>query len=59
MDRREFIATAVGAAALPATLGVALELPAASAKHLPRYRGFNLQWERRPGTSAPAFEESD
>jgi endoglucanase len=35
-------------------------LPEAGAQHIPRYRGFNLQWERSPGeTNKPAFTESD
>ena len=38
--------------------------PASASKapelHIPRYRGFNLQWEREPGqTNRPAFAESD
>ena len=34
--------------------------PEATVERIPRYRGFNLQWERRPGdTSRPAFAESD
>ncbi len=45
---------------LSAEPAVSAELPAASPKHIPRYRGFNLQWERRPGdTTRPAFEEAD
>jgi endoglucanase len=35
------------------------DLPAASAARIPRYRGFNLQWEQRPGTSEEAFQEAD
>lgn len=32
----------------------------AGPQRIPRYRGFNIQWEQRPGdTSKPAFEESD
>ena len=30
------------------------------AQAIPRFRGFNLQWQRRPGnTTSPAFQESD
>jgi endoglucanase len=36
------------------------DLPPASAEHIPRYRGFNIQWQRRPGdNTGSAFEESD
>ena len=28
-------------------------------QRIPRYRGFNLQWERQPGANKPAFAESD
>lgn len=34
--------------------------PEAHQPHIPRYRGFNLQWERGPGEiNKPAFAESD
>lgn len=62
MNRRNFVGGIVGAAALaslPAVPAQAADLAPASSKHIPRYRGFNLQWEREPGSSKPAFEEND
>ena len=67
MRRRVFLSSlAAGMAAvhgarfLPAESVFPADLPAKSPKHIPRYRGFNIQWERRPGdTTKPAFEESD
>jgi len=64
MNRREFLqsagALAVAAAAAPALPLVAAEQPAVSARHLPRWRGFNLLAKfvkRRSGN--PPFAESD
>ncbi|HVM46987.1 MAG TPA: cellulase family glycosylhydrolase [Candidatus Acidoferrum sp.] len=64
MNRREFLRTA-GSLAVMATLAPTLplagaDLPAASARHLPRWRGFNLLAKfvkRRSGN--PPFAESD
>ena len=36
------------------------DLPVIPSKHIPRYRGFNIQWERKAGDNTkPAFQESD
>ena len=36
------------------------DLPSPSPQPIPRYRGFNLQWEREPGdTTHAAYQESD
>jgi endoglucanase len=68
MNRRNFLTAlaTTGIAATPAAhrlfgeSAMLTSLPDASAKHIPRYRGFNIQWQRRPGdTTSPAFEESD
>jgi endoglucanase len=68
MHRRVFLtslaAAGMAGASVPYFLSaqpaISADLPAASSKHIPRYRGFNLQWEQRPGdTTLPAFEESD
>jgi endoglucanase len=68
MHRRVFLtslaAAGMAGASVPCFLSaqpaISADLPAASSKHIPRYRGFNLQWEQRPGdTTLPAFEESD
>ena len=68
MHRRKFLASLAAASVagmatprlLPAESSNSTDLPAASSRHIPRYRGFNLQWERRPGdTTHPAYEESD
>src|SRR5215831_1047967 len=64
MNRREFLKTA-GTLALATTVAPtvplkAAELPVPSAKHLPRWRGFNLLAKfvkRRSGN--PPFQESD
>ena len=68
MHRRMFLTTlaAAGVAGisapriLSAEPAISAELPATSPKHIPRYRGFNLQWEQRKNdTTRPAFEEAD
>jgi endoglucanase len=64
MNRREFLQT-VGALALTATAAPILplsaaEMPAVSAKRLPRWRGFNLlaKFVKRQSGNPP-FQESD
>lgn len=67
INRRLLLTRVIGACA--ATLPVSRFLLAesslpdihedAGAQHIPRYRGFNLQWERNPGESKNAFAESD
>jgi endoglucanase len=64
MNRRDFIKTAgalaMAATAAPSVSFSATEVSAPSAKHLPRWRGFNLLAKfvkRRSGN--PPFEESD
>ena len=64
MNRREFLKTTGAIAAGAGTLSTvpldAAEMPAASARHLPRWRGFNLLAKfvkRRSGN--PPFAESD
>src|SRR5215472_10660043 len=64
MNRREFLKTAgalAASAASPPTFALgAADLPAVSARHLPRWRGFNLLAKfvkQRSGN--PAFAESD
>ena len=68
MNRRSFLGALAGAgiATLPASKALARQSATASnsdkaiAKQIPRFRGFNLQWERRTGdTKSPAFQESD
>jgi endoglucanase len=68
MHRRRFLASLAGAgmAAVSAPRILSSEAPtitdlhSASLQPIPRYRGFNLQWEGDPGdTIHPAFEESD
>ena len=71
MHRRVFLSSlAAGIAAVPvsgflrAQSGIPAKLPAdlpvTLSKHIPRYRGFNIQWERRAGDNTkPAFQESD
>ena len=71
MHRRVFLSSlAAGIAAVPvsgflrAQSGIPANLPAdlpvTLSKHISRYRGFNIQWERRAGDNTkPAFEESD
>jgi endoglucanase len=67
MHRRAFLTSLAASVAavstselLHAQSTVSVNLPSASAEKVPRYRGFNLQWERHQGdTSKPAFEESD
>lgn len=67
MDRRTFLSSVAGAgiATIPAShlfseSFSSADLPTSSPMPFPRYRGFNLQWERPPGdTIKPAFEESD
>ncbi len=61
MNRRQFIhrsALLAAAAAMPAAMGAAVEGP--SAKHLPRWRGFNLleKFTKR-SEGNPPFEEKD
>jgi endoglucanase len=64
MNRRKFIQTAgaftvaAAAATLPGLRGA--EKPAATARHLPRWRGFNLlqKFVKRPGGNPP-FNETD
>lgn len=61
MNRRTFLCTA---SAVVATAAVkpcfADDQGKTNPKTIPRWRGFNLQWQRRPGqTSGPAFQESD
>ena len=54
------MAGAAGSRFLFAGSATQAALPAAGPQRIPRYRGFNIQWEQRPGdTSKPAFEESD
>jgi len=64
MNRREFLQTAgalaVAAAAAPMSPLHAADKPAVTARHLPRWRGFNLLQKftkRREGN--PPFPESD
>ena len=64
MNRREFLkkasALTIASAALPTLSTQAAELPAANAKRLPRWRGFNLLEKfvkRREGN--PPYQESD
>jgi endoglucanase len=71
MHRRVFLSgLAAGIAAIPVSgflrsqSGIPAKLPAdlpvTLSKHIPRYRGFNIQWERKAGDNTkPAFEESD
>ncbi len=69
MDRRSFLSglAASGVAVSAAANGEVADAAQAavvaqpSAAHsLPRYRGFNIQWQRRPGeTTKPAFAEQD
>ena len=71
MHRRVFLSSlATGIAAVPvsgflrAQSGIPAnqpaDLPVTLSKHIPRYRGFNIQWERKAGDNTkPAFEESD
>ncbi len=64
MTRRRFTGGVAAAALLGAVRGVEGASPQSSAstptEPLPRWRGFNLQWGRRPGdTTSPAFQESD
>jgi endoglucanase len=71
MHRRVFLSSlAASIAAVPvsgflrAQSGIPANLPAdlpvTLSKHISRYRGFNIQWERRAGDNTkPAFEESD
>ena len=68
MNRRAFLASlaATGVACNAGHAALIVQAPAATNAHatpepqMPRYRGFNLQWERRPeDTSKPAFAESD
>lgn len=69
MDRRSFLSglAATGVAVSAAANGeVASQTPAALVPQpnlvhpLQRYRGFNIQWQRRPGeTTKPAFAEQD
>jgi endoglucanase len=68
VNRRVFLRSlaAAGFAAAPTAkclFGESISLTDYSSvnpKHIPRYRGFNLQWERQPGEKdKPAFEESD
>ena len=66
MDRRSFLsglgAAGVAVSAFASGDGVqAQAVGQPSATHpLPRYRGFNIQWQRRPGeTTTPAFAEED
>jgi endoglucanase len=71
MHRRVFLSgLAAGIAAIPVSgflrsqSGIPAKLPAdlpvTLSKHIPRYRGFNIQWERRAGDNTkPAFQESD
>lgn len=64
MDRRTFLSSVAGAA-IPASHIFSesfstADPPTSTPKSMPRYRGFNLQWERQPDdTIKPAFEESD
>ena len=64
MNRREFLQTAgafaVAAAAAPVPALRAAEKPTVTARHLPRWRGFNLlqKFVKRPGGNPP-FRESD
>ena len=71
MHRRVFLSSlAAGIAAGPvsgflrAQSGIPTKLPAdlpvTLSNHIPRYRGFNIQWERKAGDNTkPAFQESD
>ena len=67
MNRRSLLASLAGTGIAAASGGhllfgksLSTDLPSAATKHIPRYRGFNLQWERQPGeTTKPAFQESD
>lgn len=67
MQRRHFLSGTAALGALSAASWASAGSPAATALAspvpepvLPRYRGFNLQWERKPGqTTGPAFAESD
>jgi len=68
VNRRVFLSSlaAAGFAAAPTArrlFGESISLtdyPGVNPKHIPRYRGFNLQWERQPSEKDKhAFEESD
>lgn len=66
MNRRNFLGTLAGTGMLLATdssLASAHNLPASqplNPPRIPRYRGFNLQWERKPDdTTSHAFSEQD
>jgi endoglucanase len=68
MDRRTLLnnlalAGIAGTQASPLLVAQTDSSPAlstVSAPHIPRYRGFNLQWERKPeDTSKHAFQEAD
>lgn len=62
INRRLFLAQIAAAASLSEVLlseTPAYSLASQSARHIPRYRGFNLQWERDPGAHNPPFAESD
>ena len=69
MDRRSFLsglatsgmAVSVAANGEVAAAAQAAMVPQPGTTHpLPRYRGFNIQWQRRPGeTTKPAFAEQD
>jgi endoglucanase len=64
MNRRKFLyatcALTTAAATLPASTLDAAEMKPASARHLPRWRGFNLleKFSQQPGGNPP-FQESD
>jgi endoglucanase len=67
MNRRSLLASLAGTGIAAASGGhllfgksLSTNLPSTAPKHIPRYRGFNLQWERQPGEKTkPAFQESD
>ena len=69
MDRRSFLSglaasgvavSAVGTGEVAAAAQATVVAQPNAAHSLPRYRGFNIQWQRRPGdTTKPAFSEQD
>ena len=65
MHRRALLtslAAGMAAVSMPRILSAntITDLPSPSPQPIPRYRGFNLQWEREPGdTTHAAYQESD